>query len=193
MVIMGEFILEINNIANIQSIKSIQTQKPKINQRISKFVADTYESRVKYQNTPQMGSTYNIAAFDKKFSDEQINSINETRELPDGYLLKYKPKQIVHQYENGVYIGDRVTPPLYSIVKEGSKQFFSNGSEQYLKILPDDYKVMNDEKCSYIVKKEETIDTLKQKQKTIISRLKLTVTAIAGVASFLGLKSILNK
>lgn len=128
-------------------------------------IKEIHDKNEIYENTSQMGGKYNFVQFKEKFSDETVEEINKTRKIPEGYSLRFEPKTTTTYYnQDGIRTRTLVTPPTYYLVKEGTFKSFCMRDAKKIDNLPDGYKVMNDEKYSYIVKEDDTLETLKAKK-----------------------------
>ena len=173
--------MEIGNINSSQNVQMPQN-KPSYKEKFIKSIEDSLELSEKYENTPRLGSDLNILPFAKKISDEEVARINETREIPEGYMLKYSPKTIIHHYQNGLYIGDSVTPLTYNLYKNTKLENLRTRNMVSVDKLPDGVKVMNDEKgLSYLVKNDETLEGFAKKRKSVLIYNSAIIGILAGV------------
>lgn len=188
--------MQITNGVNFAGVPQSQQANKNIFGHTIGNLIESNEKAKKLENTPIMGSCLDFDSFSEKFSDEDVEKINTSRQLPDGYILIKTPKVISHLYRDGVYMGDSVTRPSYKLFNTKKKQlptWLGNTKTTLSDKLPDGYKIMNDKKRSYIVRNEETPESLKSKQGKVKKALSAIGTVMLGVVSFVGIKKFLGK
>lgn len=138
------------------SVKSIKKSKSEIS------LSQLAVTSSKYEDRALVGGKNNTEKFPVRLSHKEVLEINETRKLPEGYLLKFTPKTISYEYYEGTYMKNTVVPPTYNIIK-------TSKSPEELKditatdILPVGFKVMNIEEGTFITGLRETPESLKKK------------------------------
>ena len=163
-----------NSSACIQNFQTSDQAKKLENTKLKDFsFEDLIELSTAYENTPVMGSPlFNLTQLPKDFSEEDIAKMMETGTLPEGYLMAYTPKTIVHNYVDGMYRGDTVKPPTYTLVKDTPFCKSLSGTTTFSNEIPEGFKVMKNFKGkTYIVPNKETQETLDNKTKNIFDRI----------------------